>query len=231
QSSIQIERRRLQVAAAFAAFGPRRQAMLGVGSGLERRHRCDIGLRRSIFKILIEKWTKDLFAKRQRRIAIELDSPERAAVANLLTVMPWAKDEKHLVVLSILRLDLFVHGDVAVDVFLVPQTVDQHHWNLQRLGRENLVDRLIAPVSVVTRMLEYFAPEAYLFEAAPPPQLTGRAGFHEHVVVVVMAGPPQYFVCARGLLVVDVAHALLAKGAVVEPVVAHPAVDHRIHRH
>src|SRR5206468_59091 len=34
-----------------------------------------------------------------------------------------------------------------------------------------------------------------------------------------------------GILIVDVGHHLLAEGAVVEPIVAHPAVDHRVHRH
>ena len=42
-----------------------------------------------------------------------------------------------------------------------------------------------------------------------------------HFVVVV----------ARRFLLVDVGHHLLAERAVVEPVVAHPAVDHRVHRH
>src|SRR6202041_634033 len=45
-----------------------------------------------------------------------------------------------------------------------------------------------------------------------------------------MIGPPFGAVVARAVLLVDVRHVLFAKGAVVEPVVAHPAVDHGIHR-
>src|SRR3712207_7573308 len=51
---------------------------------------------------------------------------------------------------------------------------------------------------------------------------------HKHVVRVEVARPPLDFVPARGLLVVDVRHALLPEGAVVEPVVAAPAVHHRV---
>src|SRR5262245_11574212 len=46
-----------------------------------------------------------------------------------------------------------------------------------------------------------------------------------------MAGPPANLVSAGGFLVVDITHALLTKRAIVKPVVAHPAVDHGIHRY
>src|ERR1022692_4518519 len=46
-----------------------------------------------------------------------------------------------------------------------------------------------------------------------------------------MIGPPFFFRPACGFLIVDVVHVLFAEGAVVEPVVAHPAIDHGIHRH
>src|SRR6266481_9309832 len=45
------------------------------------------------------------------------------------------------------------------------------------------------------------------------------------------AGPPLHLILASGYLFVDVRHVLLAEGTVVKPVVAHPAVDHRIHRY
>ena len=61
-------------------------------------------------------------------------------------------------------------------------------------------------------------------------EFAGGAGVHEHVVVVEVAGPPLHGVVARAVLLVDVGHVLLAEGAVVEPVVARPAIDHRVHR-
>ena len=65
----------------------------------------------------------------------------------------------------------------------------------------------------------------------PAPQLAGRSALQVQVVVVVVAGPPLRVVLARRFLLVDVGHHLLPERAVVEPVVAHPAVDHRVHRH
>ena len=62
------------------------------------------------------------------------------------------------------------------------------------------------------------------------PSSPAETGVHEHVVVVEVAGPPLHGVVARAVLLVDVGHVLLAEGAVVEPVVAAPAVDHRVHR-
>ena len=57
-----------------------------------------------------------------------------------------------------------------------------------------------------------------------------RAGAHVDVVVVEVCGPPLVSVVGAGaVLLVDVGHVLLAEGAVVEPVVAHPAIDHGIH--
>src|SRR4030095_10897358 len=102
------------------------------------------------------------------------------------------------------------------DVFLIPQTVYEHHGNLERLLREDFIDGLILPVRVVIGMLENLAPETDLFETTPAPELTCGAGFHKHVVVVEVTGPPLDLVGARCLLIVDVAHALLAKRAVVE---------------
>src|SRR5206468_2880251 len=90
---------------------------------------------------------------------------------------------------------------------------------------------LVAPERVVARMLENLAPEPDLLEAVPPAQLARGAGLNEHVVYVEVARPPLRFRRARRFLLVDVRHPLLTEGAVVEPVVAYPSVDHRVHRH
>src|SRR6185369_2672410 len=149
-----------------------------VRAGFESLYRGDARFRRTVFQVLIEERTQNLTTERQRRIAIELYRAERTAVTNLLPVVPWTKHEKHLVVVRIFRLDRFVDGDVAVDIFLIPQTVYEHHGNLERLLREDFVHRLILPVRVVTRMFENLAPEADLFQTTAPPELTCRAGFH-----------------------------------------------------
>ena len=64
-------------------------------------------------------------------------------------------------------------------------------------------------------------------------QFACRAGAHVLVVVVEVRRPPLVLrvVVARPFLLVDVGHVLLAEGAVVKPVVAHPAVHHGVHGH
>src|SRR5262245_54510604 len=109
--------------------------------------------------------------------------------------------------------------------------MDQHHRHFQWLICKYFVDRLIPPVCVVTRMLENLSPEANLFKPTQTTELTCGNGFHEHVVVVVVTCPPFYFVRACSLLIVNVAHSLLAEGAVMKPIVAHPSIDHRVHWH
>src|SRR5260370_18834551 len=80
-------------------------------------------------------------------------------------------------------------------------------------------------------MCENSPAEADLLSAMAPAEPLRRAGLHELVVIVKVAGPPLRFVVARGLLLVDVAHVLFSKRAIVEPIVAHPSVDHGVHRH
>src|SRR5262249_6378969 len=59
----------------------------------------------------------------------------------------------------------------------------------------------------------------------------GRHGLHPHVVFVVVTAPPFFVPLARRHLIVDPTDIELTEGPVVKPVVPHPAVDHRIHRH
>jgi hypothetical protein len=62
-------------------------------------------------------------------------------------------------------------------------------------------------------------------------QFAGRSGLHVGLEVVEVAGHPLRHVASGRFLLEDVRHVLLTKGSIVEPVVAHPAVDHRVHRH
>src|SRR5690349_6783620 len=100
----------------------------------------------------------------------------------LLPVMPWAKNKKYFVVVRVLGLDCLVHGNIAVDIFLVPKTVDQHYRHLKRLSRENLIHGLVAPIRVIARMFEKLPPKTNLIETTTPSQLARRARFHKHVV-------------------------------------------------
>ncbi len=67
-----------------AAGGPGRQAPPGVRAGFERDDRRQVSFRRVVLQILIQKRTQDLPREIERRIAVELQRAERAAVLDLL---------------------------------------------------------------------------------------------------------------------------------------------------
>src|SRR4030095_15526303 len=153
-----------------------------VRSRLERGDRGDVGLRSAVLQILSEKRTEDFLAEVKGGVAAELYGAERTAVADHLTMMPWADYQQDLGVCRVLRFDGLVHREGAVNVFLVPQAVNEHHRRFQRLGGQQLVDGLVAPESVVGGMLDELVPKAQLIEAAAATQLTGRNRLHPHVV-------------------------------------------------
>ena len=178
---------------------------------------------------MIEEGAEDFAAEVEAGIAVELDGSEGAAVGDLLAVVPGAHDEEDFVVVGVFGLDGFVDGGGTVDVLLVPEAVDDHDGNFEGLGGEDAVHGLVLPVGVVGGVFDDFLPEAELFEASLAAEVAGGTGFHVHVVFVEVGGVPFDVVGTGGLLVVDVGHSCLAEGAVVEPVVAAPAVDHGVH--
>ena len=94
---------------------------------------------------MIEKRPQDVPPKIERRIGMKLQSTQRTAFVDLLPVMPRAHHQKDFVIAGVFRLDGFIDGNRAVDVFLVPETMDQHHGDLQRFFCQELVDGLLAP--------------------------------------------------------------------------------------
>ncbi len=146
-------------------------------------------------------------------------------------MMPRADDEENLVVGGVLRLQRLVNRDGTVDVLLIPKTVDEHHWNRERFGGQNLVHGPVAPEGVVIGVLENFPSEADLLESVATSDLTCRTGRQERVVFVEMPGPPFLLRLPGGFLLVDVSQVLLAESAGMEPIVADPTVDHWIHGH
>jgi hypothetical protein len=173
---------------------------------------------------------QDLAAEGKRRVAAEPQGAERATVVDRLSVVPGTEDEEELVPRRVLRLQRLPDGDRPVDVLLVPEGVDEHRRHREGLGGEDLVDGLFLPERVVRGVREDLPPDADLLEAARPRHLASRAGLEVGVVVVAVVGPPGDLVAARRRLVEEVGDPLLAEGAVVEPVVPPPAVDHRVHR-
>src|SRR5439155_7023663 len=98
-----------------------------------------------------------------------------------------------------------------------------------RFVGQDFIHRLIAPKCVVAWMVENFLPETHLLEPMPPAQFSRRSRFHVQVVIVKVRRPPLLVVLPRTFLFINVWQILLSEGAVMEPVVSHPAIDHWVH--
>ena len=216
-------------------FRPRLQLLPQVRAGLVRRHRRHIGLWRVVFQIAIEKRPQHVLPEPGSRVAAKADRTQRRGVLNLLPVVPGAEHQKDLLVVDVERLDCLVDRDRTVDIFLVPQAVNEQNGHLDPFRLEvrgqHLVHRLVAPESVVAGVFENLVPEAHLFQPMLLAQFARRPRGHELVVIVEVRDGPLGLIRTRGFLLPDVGHVLLAEGPVVEPVVAHPAIDHRVHGH
>src|SRR6185503_17529704 len=164
---VKVKRSRPDNAAARAASRPRGQSQPLIGPGLKRDHRRHVGFWRVVFQIMIQKRAKNISPEIESCVAVEFDRAKRAAIFYFLSVMPRTKHHKDFVARSVLWLDRLVDSDVSVDVFLIPQAVNKHHWDFQGLCRQDFVHRLILPERVVIRVLENLSPEADLLEPAP----------------------------------------------------------------
>src|SRR4029077_11792009 len=136
-----------------------------VGAGLESEDGRDVGFRSAILQVLSEERPEDIALELHRGVGVESQNAEGAAVVDFLAMVPRAEDEKDLVVGRLFFFERIVEGGRAVDVFLVPEAVDDHSGNLKWLGGKDFVHGLLLPEAVVAGVVEDLAPEAHLFEA------------------------------------------------------------------
>src|SRR6185503_9987624 len=85
-------------------------------------------------------------------VAAKLYRSQLPAVEDLLAVVPWPHNQKDLVIAGVLWLYRLINGRGSIDVFLVPETVNQHYRNLNGLRAKNLVHRLVTPKRIVGRV-------------------------------------------------------------------------------
>ena len=95
-----------------------------------------------------------------RRVALELDHADAAALAAALAVVPRPEHEVHETAVWILRRERLVERRRAVDVLLVEQPADDQHRHRERLFREHAVHRLRLPPGVIGRVRGELAPES-----------------------------------------------------------------------
>ena len=205
--------------------------MPGVGARLVRQHPWRVGLRR-VLQVVVEKGLHHLTPEPACGIARELDHPDAASLATPLPVIPGTEHEMNLLAFRILGCERLVKRWGAIDVFLVEEPADDHHRHGDRLFREQPVDRLLLPPGVISRVRRQLPPEAGLLQAVRSRHRPRGATAQPGVVTVVGFAPPLLAAATCRLLVVSkLERALGAKSAVVEPVVAHPSVDHGRERH
>ncbi len=226
----EVERLHRRRAAGRARQRPALEPIPAVLAGVVDEDRRGLDARRALLQVLVEERLQHVAAELQRGVAIPLQRAERGAVVVHLAVAPRSHHQVVAIVGAILRLDLQPRLDRAPHVLLVPQALDPHGRHGQRLLRHHPDEVLALPEGVVGRVLAQLPPGHELIEAVRLREGPGRPEPPVHLVVVVVAAPDAVAGAADRRLAGDEVEAGLAKGAVVEPVVAHPAVDHRAHR-
>src|SRR5258708_3834151 len=117
--------------------------------------------------------------------------------------------------------------DCSPHVFLVPQPLLPHGGDLERKLGNELIQGLLLPEGIISRVLMNLAPEGELIVPFKTGVVSGRSNTLKSTVVVITLpgnGFAFSFYCRLKGEVIEVG---LTKRTIVEPVVPHPAVDHR----
>ena len=180
----------------------------------------------AVFQVGVEEGDQNVAAEVGGGVALPLQRPERVGAAVDLAVIPGAHHQ--VGVGGAVRGAERVPGvDGAIHVLLVPQALQPHGGHGRGMGGDQPVQRLHLPEGVVGRVGSEAAPERELVEAVRLGVGAGGAGIEEGLVVVVGDAGDRIALALHAGLAGDVVEVGLSEGAVVEPVVAHPAVDHR----
>src|ERR1700685_857989 len=134
-------------------------------------------------------------------IAAKTNLSNRAAVEPLLVMKPGTDDQINIRGIGLLRFERLVQRDIAVDVFLIPQAMDEHGRHGDVLLGQDFIEGLILPELIVGRMAHQLGGETYLLKTVTPRHLAGRTGAKPSIVVIVVISPPGNIAAARGLLI------------------------------
>ena len=194
-------------------------------AGVIDQHLRRSRLRRIALQILIEERPQHIAPELGGCISIPTQRPKHVAFRIYLTVPPRAHHQIVMVDLTGL-LQCQIAVDCTPHVLLVPKPLKPHGWNGSRALRNEPIEGLSLPEGVVRRMLNDFLGPRQLVQSVLPSKVSGGPGATKRLVVVVL--PAHDFVpfVALGRLSREVVEVRLPKRAVVEPVVAHPPIDH-----
>lgn len=196
-------------------------------AGVVDEHGRRGGFRRAIDQVLVEERAQHIVAELPRGIAIEVQRTQRAAVVIDLAVPPRPHHQVVERVAPVARLHRGIAVDGAPHVFLIPQALQPHRGHLQRRTRHHLVQCLLLPEAVVGGVFGELVPPRQLFQTRRLGEVTGRACAQEIAVVVMALARDAGALAALAELAGEVVEIDLAERTVIEPVVAHPAIDHR----
>src|SRR6266404_2191171 len=197
-----------------------------VGARFVNQNAGSVGIRR-VLEVIVEKRLHNGAPEPAGRIAFEMNLADTAAFPPRLAMVPGSQDEMHRLTRGVLACEGLVERGATINIFLLKNTGDDQQRYVQRFFGQQLVDRLLLPEGVVGGVVGDGAPETKLLESAGSSHVTGRSSSQVLVVSIAISGPPLLLRFSCCFLVVDVVErAVLAKGAIMEPVVSNPAVYH-----
>ena len=205
---LQIEMLMVDAASGRAAARPSGQRQPTIRAGLEGGDGCYPHGRRIVLEIVIQKRPQHVQPEILGRVAPKADLPYRAAVEPFLVMEPRPDDQIEIGILGLLRLERFVKSDIAVDIFLVPQTVHQHDGHRDALLGEDLIQRLLLPEGVISGMVHDLGGEAHLLETVQPRHVARRARAQPGVIIIIVIGPPGETAVASRFLAVKISQAV-----------------------
>src|SRR5882757_6666285 len=135
-----------------ASRRPTGQRLPAVAAGFKCRYGSQIEWRRVVLEEMVQEGPQHMQPKIRRRIAAEFNGAQAAAVQALLMMEPGTHDEVERRMIGVPRFERLVNGNVAVDILLVPQAMDQHHRNRDALLGENPVQSLRLPEFIIGGM-------------------------------------------------------------------------------
>ena len=164
-AALQVKLLRECSAPGLAAARPGGQRLPAIHAGLECGDRRQFKRRCIVFQVVIEKWPQQKLAKVFGGVAAKANLPDRTAVEPFLMVKPGADHQVYIRSIRLPRLERLVERDVAVDILLVPETVDQHDGHGDALFGENFIERLVSPEFIVRRMVHHLGRRTPLVRA------------------------------------------------------------------
>ena len=142
---------------------------------------------------------------------------------------PRTHDKKILGVRRVLGFNRAITMNSAPHVLLIPDSLNPHGGNRERLLAHDHVKRLLLPKLIIRRMRHKIVPHLQFFQARSFCKVARGTSAKKIVVVIGTGMNNGETTNAPWTLTRKVIQRVLAKRAVVIPIVAHPTINHGTH--